>query len=270
MPLFEDREMELWEHLSELRTRIMRSLIYLVIGTIICWWFYPILEEIVKRPLAPLEKKIHIEYVYIHITQPFMLKLQVSVIGGLILAVPFLTLELWGFVAPGLTREERRGFYFVIPLSVFFFFLGIVTAYMILPTTFAYFATFIPERPPGAGAPGQSPMIGSGLMQNPLMLWTFVMKMILAFGVVFQMPVVLMGMAWAGIVTTRMLKKNWRVAIVLCSVVAAVATPSTDPASMIMMAAPLLVLYLTSIWLVGIVEKIRAKKALAAPSYEPS
>jgi sec-independent protein translocase protein TatC len=79
-----------------------------------------------------------------------------------------------------------------------------------------------------------------------------------------------MGLAWAGIVTSRMLKKNWRYAIVMCSVVAAVATPSTDPASMIMMGAPLLVLYVGSIWLVGIVERLRAKKAVAAPSYEAS
>lgn len=270
MPLLDDREMELWEHLAELRTRIMRALLYLVIGAVVCWFLYPTLEAVIRRPLQPIEDRYQIDWMFRDIKGPFILKLQISVIGGLILAIPFLTLELWGFVAPGLTPQERKGFYFVVPLSIFFFFLGVATAYFILPTTFGYFASFLPPKPVGPPGPGQSAALTGGLMQDPVMYWTFVMKMILAFGVVFQMPVVLMGLAWTGMVTSRMLKKNWRYAIVMCSVVAAVATPSTDPGSMLMMAAPLLVLYLGSIWLVGIVERIRAKKALAAPSYEAS
>jgi sec-independent protein translocase protein TatC len=260
MPLLDDREMELWEHLSELRSRIMRALFYLVIGAVVCWLVYPTLLDVIQRPLEPIARKHNIQWMHIHILGPFVQQLQISVIGGVIVAMPLLTLELWGFVAPGLTPQERRGFYLIVPLAVFFFFLGITTAYFILPTTFAYFASFIPREK----------ALGVGVMQNPVMYWTFVMKMILAFGLVFQMPVVLMGLAWTGMVTSRMLKKNWRYAIVLCSVVAAVSTPSTDPASMLMMAAPLLVLYTGSIWLVGIVERIRAKKALAAPSYEAS
>jgi sec-independent protein translocase protein TatC len=255
-----EREMELWEHLAELRNRIMRALLYLAIGAVVCWFLYPILLTIIQYPLQPLVKKYNIQWIYRTITGPFILQLQVSVIGGLILAMPFLTLELWGFIAPGLMPHERKGFYLIMPLSMFFFFMGIGTAYLILPTTFSYFASFIPREA----------VLGAGVMQDPVMYWSFVMKMILAFGVVFQLPVVLMGLAWTGMVTSRMLKKNWRYAIVMCSVVAAVATPSTDPASMLMMAAPLLVLYIGSIWLVGIVERIRAKKALAAPSYEAS
>jgi sec-independent protein translocase protein TatC len=260
MPLFEDREMELWEHLSELRTRIMRALIYVVIGTVLCWTFYPLLERLIMHPLEPLVTKYGIEWTYRDIKAAFFLRLQISLIGGLLVAMPLLTLELWGFIAPGLTPQERKGFYFIIPLSIFFFFLGVATAYFILPTTFGYFASFL----------GQSGAIKPVLQQDPMMYWSFVMKMILAFGVVFQMPVVLMGLAWTGMVTSRGLKKNWRYAIVLCTVVAAVATPSTDPASMMMMSAPLMILYLTSIWLVGVVERIQAKKALAAPSYEAS
>jgi sec-independent protein translocase protein TatC len=260
MHLFQDREMELWEHLAELRTRIMRSLLYVAIGAIICWCVYPFLKQLIEAPLAPIAKGPNIRFAFKHITGPFMMQMQISAIGGLILAMPFLSLELWGFIAPGLTSSERRGFYFVIPLSIFFFAMGIVTAYAILPTTFRYFVGFLYSSP---GAPTE-------LIQDPVMYWTFVMKMILAFGVVFQLPVLLMGLAWAGIVNSRMLKKNWRYAIVMCSVVAAVATPSTDPASMLMMGAPLLVLYIGSIWLVGIVERLRAKKAVAAPSYEAS
>src|SRR5438046_10024475 len=96
-----------------------------------------------------------------HITGAFMLELQVAIIAGLILALPLLTLELWGFIAPGLTREERKGFYFVVPLSLFFFFLGVATAYFILPSAFGYFASFIPQD---SGVPNL-------VFQDPVMYW---------------------------------------------------------------------------------------------------
>src|SRR5262245_31588234 len=121
----EDREMELWEHLAELRTRIMRSLGYLVVASIVCWILYPYLLAIIKHPLDSLTQKYHITFAYRHITGPFMLQLQVAVIAGLIMSLPLITMELWGFVAPGLTPAERKGFYFVVPLSLFFFFLGV-------------------------------------------------------------------------------------------------------------------------------------------------
>jgi sec-independent protein translocase protein TatC len=260
----DDREMELWEHLSELRTRIFRTLIYLAAASIICWLLYdPVLYPTIKAPLQPLIQKYQIQMMFKHITGPFMLKLQVAVIAGLILALPLLTLELWGFVAPGLTPSERKGFYFVVPLSLFFFFLGVVTAYWILPSAFGYFASFLPKPEPGK--------LNTTLMQDPVLYWSFVMKMILAFGIVFQLPVVLMFLSWIGLVTSQMLKKNWRHSIVLCSVVAAVATPSNDAPTMLMMGVPLVILYFASIWLVSMVERLRAKKAVAAgPSYEAS
>ena len=263
MRLYEDREMELWEHLSELRSRIFRALIYLAVGAIGGWILYPIvLKPLIERPLAPLIHKYHIVMAYRHITGAFMLQLQVAVIAGLILALPLLTLELWGFVAPGLTREERKGFYFVVPLSLFFFFLGITTAYFILPSAFGYFASFLVS---------DSGIVNT-IYQDPVMYWSFVMKMLLAFGIVFQLPVVLMFLAWIGLVNTRMMKQNWRYAIVGCSVIGAVATPSNDAPSMLMMVVPLIILYFASIWLVGIVERLRARKEARAvgPSYEAS
>ena len=140
-------------------------------------------------------------------------------------------------------------------------FLGVACAYFILPSAFSYFLGFL--IPTGPGVPPK-------LIQDPVLYWTFVMKMLLAFGIVFQLPVVLMFLGWIGMVTSAMLKKNWRQAIVLCSVVAAVATPSNDAPTMIMMGVPLMILYLGSIWLVGIVERLRAKREALAPGPGPS
>jgi sec-independent protein translocase protein TatC len=262
MRLYEDREMELWEHLSELRSRIFRVLIYLAVAAIVCWFLYPAITALIQRPIQPIVDEFNVKLVFRHITGPFMLQLQVSIIAGLMLALPMLTLELWGFIAPGLTPQERKGFYFVVPLSLFFFFLGVATAYFVLPMAFRYFASFIPRT---HGVPNV-------IYQDPVMYWSFVMKMLLAFGIVFQLPVVLMFLAWIGLVNTRMMKQNWRYAVVGCSVVGAVATPSNDAPSMLMMVVPLIILYFASIWLVGIVERIRAKKEAVAPgpSYEAS
>ena len=265
MRFYEDREMELWEHLSELRSRIFRVLIYLTVAAIMGWFLYPaVLKPMIERPLTPILHKYHVVMAFRHLLDPFLLQLQVAVIAGLILALPMLTLELWGFIAPGLTSGERKGFYFVVPLSLLFFFLGVATAYFILPMALGYFAGFLYPTP-------NSPL-QTQLIQDPKMSWSFVMKMILAFGIVFQLPVVLMFLGWIGLVNTRMMKQNWRYAIVGCSVIGAVATPSNDAPSMIMMVVPLIILYFASIWLVGIVERLRAKKEARAvgPSYEAS
>jgi sec-independent protein translocase protein TatC len=258
MRFHEDKEMELWEHLSELRSRIMRALLYVTVASVLCWIFYEEIMRLIQAPLDPVIAKHKIKFAFRHITEPFLMKFQISVISGLILSIPLLTLELWGFVAPGLTPQERKGFYFVAPLSLFFFFLGIGTAYVILPSAMDYFAGFL--------------VGGAELLQSPMLYWSFVMKMILGFGVVFQLPVILMFLGFIGMVTSAMLKKNWRVALVLCSVIAAVVTPSPDAGTMMMMGAPLMILYVASIWLVALMERLRRKREAVAtsPSYEAS
>jgi sec-independent protein translocase protein TatC len=248
MPRNPEREMELWEHLAELRGRIIRSLLYIAIAMAICWMFYEPLKSFLATPLKSVPMLKDVKFIYRSVTEAFIVRMQVSLIAGLILALPFVTLELWGFVSPGLTPEERRGFHIVVPLSLMFFLLGVTTAYLILPSAFNWFASFIEKD--------------SELLQNPVMYFTFVAKMMLAFGVVFQMPVVLMFLAWIGVVSSKMLKENWRTALVLTSVMGAVATPSQDPLSMMLMAVPLAALYFTSIWLVGIVERTRARHEL--------
>lgn len=241
-----EREMELWEHLAELRSRIFRSLVYVAIGMVICWSFYNQLFAFLNEPLKAAMKDV--QFLYLNITEPFMVRLQVSVVAGLILALPLLTLEMWGFVAPGLTPEEKRGFHLVVPLSIFFFLLGVTTAYLVLPNAFRWFASFVEP--------------GTKLEQNPLKYIVFVVKMLLAFGIVFQLPVVLMFLAWVGLITSRTLKENWRAALVLTSVLGALATPSQDAFTMLLMMAPLAFLYFASIWLVGIVERMRSRRAL--------
>jgi sec-independent protein translocase protein TatC len=239
------KEMELWEHLAELRTRLIRSLIYIGVGAIAIWVCYRPLWDFLWAPLRPILAAHGVfgdHIVWQNIWDPFIVRLQISLVGGLTLAVPCITYEIWGFIAPGLTRSERKGFYFVGPLAVFFFVSGLAVAYLVLPATFGYFAQFL----------------GSDhLMPSPVPYVMFLVKMCLAFGLVFELPVVLMFFAWIGLVTSKMLRAGWRHAMVGCAALAAVATPSNDAATMLMMAVPLALLYFLSIGLVRIVERLR-------------
>jgi len=246
------KEMELWEHLSELRTRLIRAVCYVVLGLTVAWMVYPWLNQLFFAPLTPVLKQVGGKIVYTHFAQGFMLQLQVSLVAGLVIAIPLVTLELWGFIAPGLTKTERKACYLIFPLSVFFFFMGIICGYELMNVTIAYFAQYIPKD--------------VELLQDPMKYIVFLVKMVVAFGLCFQMPVILMFLAYVGLVNSQVLREQWRMAVVGCFVVAAIATPGGDPLTMTIMAAPLAVLYLSSIFLVAFVERVRAnqeKKALA-------
>jgi sec-independent protein translocase protein TatC len=239
------REMELWEHLAELRTRLIRSVVYLALGLVVAWSFYPWIYKVVKAPMQPVMDAHGWQWIFKHFTDGFMLQLQVSLVSGLILAIPLITFEVWGFVAPGLTRSERKACYVVFPASVFFFLGGVVCGYFLMSTTVDYFARFITD--------------GTTLFQDPMPYITFMVKMIVAFGLCFQMPLILMFLCWVGMITSRSLVGAWRYAMVGCFAVAAIATPGGDPMTMTIMAAPLAILYLASIFLCGLVEKVRRR-----------
>jgi sec-independent protein translocase protein TatC len=247
----EFREMELWEHLAELRTRIIRTLIYIGVAAAVLWIFFDYLWAFLWHPLKPILDRFGSKVITTSIMEMFMVQLQICLVGGLIAAVPLITYEIWGFIAPGLTRKERKGFYFVGPMAVGFFLLGVTTAYLVLPAAFNYFAGFLTHS--------QGPGVTFLPQATPYVL--FLIKMCLAFGLVFELPVILMFFGWIGLINSGMMLSYWRHAVVACAAVAAVATPSNDAPTMLMMAVPLIGLYFVSIALVKFVERIRGKRA---------
>jgi sec-independent protein translocase protein TatC len=240
------KEMELWEHLDELRSRMIRAALYVCLGLGVAWAIYPILWKIFFDPILPIMAAKGWKIVFRHFTDGFMLRLKVSLVAGLVVAIPLVTLELWGFIAPGLTRSERKACAVVFPLSIFFFFGGVLCGYIMMSVAIGYFAQFIPDT--------------GELLQDPLEYIMFLVKMVVAFGICFQLPVVLMFLAWVGLVNSDTLKKGWRIAVVGCFVVGAVATPGGDPMTMSVMAAPLAILYVASIYLCALVEKLRVRQ----------
>jgi len=234
------RQLELMEHLAELRTRLIRSAFYVAIGMAVGWIFYQHFFNFVTAPIRPMLKNGS-QFLLTGITEGFTIKMQASIIIGLIIALPLITMEGWRFIAPGLTRRERRSVKLVAPLSVVLFIGGLVCSYYVMPVGIRW---LIGQNPPEAKF---MPSVQQSLL--------FLVKMYLAFGVVFQMPVVLMFLAKVGIISSKALIKNWRQAVVIIGIVAAAVTPSGDAMTMMMMCAPMIVLYIMSIGLVRLVER---------------
>lgn len=250
---FDEKKLEITEHLDELRTRIMRSLAYVIIGFLVVYGFYGALFKAVSYPLESGLKEIarHAAngstfppgtLVFHDFTGPFMLQIHLSSIGGLIAAVPFIIYEIWGFVAPALTPSERRPFQLIAPFAVFLFFCGVALAFAIMPMAVRWFLSFLPEYP------------NAVLLQDPQNYVLFFAQVMLVFGLVFQLPIIMLGLGKFGIIRYRMLALYWRYIVVGITVVAMIVSPSADPTSMVLLAAPLLALFGISVFLVKLVE----------------
>lgn len=236
-----DRQLELIEHLAELRSRIIRIAVYVSMGMVVGWIFYGYFFNLFSAPVMAYLKKSGSTFLLTGVAEGFTIKVQISLLIGIIIAMPFITWEGWRFVAPGLTRSERRAVQLVAPLSIFLFISGVVLAFVVLPVGIRW---LISQNPPQAK-----------FMPSVTQTLLFILKMYLAFGLVFQMPVILMFLAKVGLVSSGMLRSYWRQAIVAIGIVAAAITPSGDAFTMLVMCAPMCVLYLLSIGLVKLVER---------------
>jgi len=235
-----ERRAELTEHLAELRSRLIACVVFVAIGMVIAWFTYDWILAILTKPMAEILRQLDSKFLLTGFPEAFMIRMQICLVAGLIIMSPLVIWQIWAFVSPGLTPNEKRPLKWIAPLSVVLFVSGVVLCYFILPAAFKWFASYVPK--------------GAELRPSVQASVLFTVKMLFAFGVVFQLPVVLMLLAMVGIVDSQMLKDNWRIAMVAVSVVAAIATPSNDAFSMLCMAIPVAGLYLFSIFLVWLVE----------------
>ena len=241
-----EKRAELTEHLAELRARLVRSFVYLVVGAILGWVFYDFVFDVMKRPMMPVVEELDTKFLFTTMAGPFFLRMQISLISGVIAALPLITYELWSFVSPGLTASEKKPLRWIVPLSILLFIAGVALGYIILPMTFGWFSQFLPAN--------------SELRPDPQKNVFWSLKFVLAFGLMFELPVVLMLLAKLGIINSSMLKENWRVAVVGVAVLSAVVTPSGDAMTMLVMCIPVVCLYFLSIGLVRMVEAKPSKQ----------
>jgi sec-independent protein translocase protein TatC len=222
--------MSLMEHLDELRKRIVRSALFLFVGFAVAYGFHERLYGFVQAPLDNL----HIKLNYTHPMDPLNLYLQVSLIGGAILASPFILYQVWMFIAPGLYQKERR---FVVP------FMAATVGLFLAGASFGYFYVL-----PGAL---KILILGFGNKFSPVVTieeYTgFFLSIILGLGISFELPILIFFLALFGIVSPRFLWKNIRYAVLAVFLVAAIICPSPDPWTMCIYAIPMLVLYIVGI-----------------------
>ncbi len=222
------------EHLSELRDRLVRSFIAVGAGFVGAYFFKEKLFEILTAPLIKaMSESSHAKLIFTGLPEAFFTYLKVSLLTGIIIATPVLFYEFWMFVSPGLYRDEKKYLLPIVFLSIFFFVVGSSFGYFIVfPYGFQFFLGFATET--------------IHAMPSMKEYLSFASKMLLAFGFVFELPLVLTFMARMGLVTTDFLKKNRKYALLLFFVGAALITPP-DVVTQIMMALPLMVLYEISI-----------------------
>ena len=237
--------MSFLDHLEELRRRLVICLIAIGVAFVVCYAFS---KPLLRFLLKPLQENIFQggEIVYINLTEPFLIYMKAAFFGSIFLASPVIFFQIWRFVSPGLHRHERR---WALPFLVggpLLFVAGAAFAYLfLLPMTSRFLVS-----------------VGEGFRAAITLrsAFTFEFYFLLGMGVVFQLPIVVLILARIGVVTPRFLIKNFRWAILVIFVLAAVLTPTPDVVTQTVFAAPMIVLYLISIVLAFFAAPARRKE----------
>ncbi len=239
-----DVRLTLVEHLDELRKRLFWCIITLVVAVIVAGIFNNLLFTLLLHPLHNLPRSMQ-RITTFSPAEPFMVSLKVWVYCGMIAASPFLIYQFWAFVGPALSPTEKKYFYPIVTACVVLFVGGVVFGYLIvLPRGLSWLLGFNSSH--------------FNVQNRAQEYFSFVALFLLAFGAVFELPVVIVLSARLGLVTTKFLRKNRKYAVLINSVIAAVATPSQDAFSMLAMFVPLVILYEVSLVVAHFVEPKRA------------
>ncbi|MEO8907400.1 MAG: twin-arginine translocase subunit TatC [Microbacteriaceae bacterium] len=239
--------MSLGQHLVEVRKRLFRIALGVVVGAVAGWFLYDFVWGAMSAPVKALATAQHVQINYTNITAAFDLHMQVAIYTGIAISSPVWLYQIFAFLVPGLTGKEKRytfGFFFTaIPL----FIAGCAAGWFVLPHIVTLLTSFAPK--------------GDATLLTASDYFSFVLKLVLAIGVAFVLPVFLVLLNFMGILSARGILKAWRIALVVILLFTAIATPSADVISMFMLAVPLVVLYFGAAGVASIHDRRLAKVA---------
>lgn len=243
--------MSFLEHLDELRKRLIKIVYALIFGCIVAGIFINRLVDFIMKPMyemLPKDTTGAAKLMYTAGPEPFMLYVKIGFLAGIFIASPLILWQVWKFIAPGLYSHEKKfAIPFVFLTTVFFLAGGLFAHYIAFPVTWQFFIGFAPDY-----------MVFIPRIDEAFSLYT---KMILGFGVIFEMPTLVFFLARMGVVTAGFLMKYFKYAFLGIFIVAAVISPGTDMASQLVMAVPMIGLYGISILIAFIFQKRRVPVA---------
>jgi len=244
--------MSLMEHLEELRRRLVRSVLALVLAFVPCWVYY---REIFKFLLAPLDRvQPGIKLSFLALTDPFTIYFKMAALTAVFLASPFLLYQLWLFIAPGLySREKKLALPFVFFTTLFFLSGGAFGYYVAFPTAAKFLL--------GLGADLQAVITAEKY-------FGFLLTVILGLGLMFELPILILLLSLLGVVTPRFLIRYFRHAVVVIFIVSAIITPTPDIVNLCIFAVPALGLYLLGVAAAFVAERLKRKVLGESPEAE--
>ncbi len=256
--------MTFFEHLTELRTRIIHSLVAIAIGAFVGFYLAGYFIEFIIRPMRDALSNAHLDphLIYTHPAGYLNLMITFGIYMGIVLASPYVLYQIWLFVAPGLYKHERSAVTGFLFSTVFLFLAGIAFGYFVaLPRVLKFLVSF-----QGMNLPFVSHIDPGGVV--PMIsineYFDVTLMILLGLGLVFEMPVLVFFLSLFGIVTPKFLIKNFRYAILVITIIAAIVTPTPDAGTMLIFMAPMVGLYFLSVGVSAIVARKRERRLTAA------
>jgi sec-independent protein translocase protein TatC len=252
-----DGTMTLFEHLRELRYRLIVSILAIIVAMVVAWFFRYDLLDILQRPyfqaIAALKAKhpdANTSLVNINLTSPLTLSLKVSALAGAIATAPIWLYQLWAFVVPGLLAKEKKWALVFIAAATPMFVGGVVVAYVVLPKAITVLLSFTQS--------------GVTNLQDINAYLAFLLRLMLVFGIGFLIPLIVLMLNIVGVIKAKQMAKYRSLVIFATFVFGAVATPSTDPFSMLAVAAPMALLFLAAEVIAHILDRRKERQAALA------